>query len=116
MRQFESGLKGESLAEMYLCRNGMKCIARRYRAVDGEIDLIMEDDDVLVFVEVKTRPTAGAGNGLIAVTPSKQRRMTHAALAYLAKREYMDRLIRFDVVEITRDGILHIPNAFSAVM
>lgn len=116
MKQFETGIRGEYLAETYLCRKGMQCIARRFRAADGELDLIMEDGDVLVFVEVKNRPRAVAGSGLLAVTPAKQRRMTHAALSFLSQREYLERQIRFDVVEITRDGILHIPNAFSAVM
>ena len=38
--------------------------------------------------------------------------MTHAALAFLLERECMERAVRFDVIEITKDGILHIPNAF----
>ena len=115
MRQFESGLKGEALAEAYLIQRGMTTIARRYRAQDGEIDLIMQDADAVVFVEVKARPSARAGMGLMAVTPSKQRRMSHAAFAYLAEHAWLDRAARFDVVEITRDGVLHIPNAFMAV-
>lgn len=112
MKQYESGLNGEALAENYLCEQGMVVLVRRYRAMDGEIDLIMLDGEVIVFVEVKSRPGSQAGTGLMAVTPDKQRRMTHAALAYLMEREWMERLVRFDVVEVTRDGILHIPNAF----
>lgn len=114
MKQYESGLHGEAMAEQYLCQQGMKVIARRYRAADGEIDLIMEAENVLVFVEVKARPTARAGMGLMSVTAAKQRRMTHAAMHFLVEREYMGHPVRFDVVEITRDGILHIPNAFMA--
>lgn len=115
MKQFESGVNGEARAEAYLCRQGMTVIGRRYRGEDGEIDLIMQDGDVIVFVEVKARPSARAGTGLLAVTPAKQRRMTHAALAFLLEREWMERQVRFDVVEITGDGLLHIPNAFMAV-
>lgn len=114
MKQYESGLSGEALAEDYLCRKGMSLICHRYRGADGEIDLIMQDGDTIVFVEVKARPQARAGFGLMAVTPAKQRRMTHAAMSFLLEREWMDHLVRFDVVEITRDGILHIPNAFMA--
>lgn len=116
MRQYESGLTGEARAEEYLCRQGMTILARRFRGNDGEIDLIMQDDEVLVFVEVKSRPTARAGTGLRAVTPAKQRRMTHAALTFLTERGLLDRQVRFDVVELTHDGILHIPNAFMAMM
>ncbi len=114
MRQFESGLNGEARAEAYLLQQGMTAIARRYRGEDGEIDLIMQDGEYVVFVEVKARPSARAGMGLMAVTPVKQRRMTHAAMAFLAQREWLELPVRFDVVEITRDGVLHIPNAFMA--
>lgn len=113
MKQYEKGLSGEEQAEEFLCRQGMLCVARRYRAQDGEIDLIMLDGDMVVMVEVKYRPGACKGAGLAAVTPAKQRRMLHAAQQFLLEREWMNRMVRFDVVEITRDGILHIPHAFT---
>lgn len=112
MNQYATGLNGEQQAENYLCSLGMLCLARRYRAQDGEIDLIMQDGETIVLVEVKFRPGARRGSGLMAVTPAKQRRMLHAAQDFLAQREWTDRLVRFDVVEITADGILHVPNAF----
>lgn len=112
MKQYDSGIQGEQLAEDWLVQQGLKPIARRYRGQDGEIDLIMLDGDITVFVEVKFRPNARQGDGLLAVTPAKQRRMTHAALAFLLEREWMERPVRFDVIEITKDGVLHIPNAF----
>lgn len=114
MSRYESGLTGENQAEAYLAAKGMTVAARRYRAEDGELDLVMLDGETVVFVEVKARPGARAGEGLRAVTPAKQRRMTHAALHFLMKREWMDRPVRFDVVEISRAGILHVPNAFMA--
>lgn len=114
MTQHRTGLRGEAQAEAYLCQRGMIVLARRYRAQDGEIDLVMQDGEMIVFVEVKARPTARAGMGLMAVTPAKQRRMTHAALAFLVEREWMDRPVRFDVVEITAQGMYHLPNAFPA--
>lgn len=114
MKQYESGLSGEAVAERYLCQKGMQVVMRRYRGADGEIDLIMVDGDTVVFVEVKARPKGQAGSGLMAVTPAKQRRMSHAAMCFLLEREWMERPVRFDVVEITRAGILHIPNAFMA--
>lgn len=115
MRQYNSGILGEKLAEDWLVQQGMKLVAHRYRGQDGEIDLIMLEGDIVVFVEVKYRPSAAQGDGLMAVTPSKQRRMIHAALAFLMEREWMERQVRFDVVEITKDGILHIPNAFAVM-
>lgn len=109
----EKGLQGERQAEGYLTEVcGMTCLNRRYRSQDGEIDLIMRDGEVLVFVEVKFRPGGRAGDGLLAVTSDKRRRMIHAALGYLAEMGDMARPVRFDVVEITQDGLRHLPNAF----
>ena len=112
MKQYDKGLSGEQQAENYLSGRGMLCLERRYRGQDGEIDLIMRDSETIVMVEVKYRPEGRAGAGLVAVTPAKQRRMLHAAQSFLLEREWMNVPVRFDVVEITADGILHIPNAF----
>lgn len=115
MKSHDAGLRGEERAEAYLQKKGMKVLARRYRAQDGEIDLIMEDGGTIVFVEVKARPKGLPGDGLRAVTPAKQRRMTHAAQDFLVAHELLERPVRFDVLEITAGGILHVPNAFMAV-
>lgn len=115
MNQYETGLSGEQMAERWLCGHGMRCEARRFRAADGEIDLVMLDGDTVVFVEVKSRPNKPAGMGLMAVTPAKRRRMTHAAAVFLMKRDWTERPARFDVIEISADGILHVPNAFAAM-
>lgn len=115
MRQYESGLEGERQAERFLTeRCGMTCLARRYRAEGGELDLVMADEKTVVFVEVKARPGGRAGEGLLAITPGKRQRLLRAARAYLLEMGGMDRPVRFDVVEITRDGLRHIPNAFGA--
>ena len=102
------------MAEDYLCRQGMVILARRYRAGDGEIDLILQDGECIVFAEVKYRPHGNAGSGLNAITSAKKRRMLNAALHYIVDNGLNDHAARFDAVEITRDGILHIPNAFSS--
>ncbi|MBQ8202388.1 MAG: YraN family protein [Clostridia bacterium] len=115
MKQYGAGLQGERQAEEYLCSKGMTVVERRYRGQDGEVDLIMQDGDVVVFVEVKARPHGRSGDGLLAVTYAKQRRLTHAALAFLVEREWTNRPVRFDVVEITAQGLLHVPNAFMAI-
>lgn len=110
--RYIAGLAGEEAAEQYLLAQGLQLLARRYRAGTGELDLVMQEEETLVFVEVKYRPHAGRGFGLQAVTPAKQRRMASAAAAYLMEHHAFGRSIRFDVVEITGQGILHIPNAF----
>ena len=116
MKRYDAGIQGEQDAEEALTRPGMTVRTRRYRAEDGEIDLVMQDGETIVFVEVKARPQSRAGQGMLAVTPAKQRRICHAAMHYLLENDCMDVPARFDVVEITRDGLIHVKNAFMASM
>ena len=83
MKRYDAGIQGEQEAENALTRQGMTLRTRRYRAEDGEIDLVMQDGETIVFVEVKARPQSRAGQGMLAVTPAKQRRICHAAMHYL---------------------------------
>jgi putative endonuclease len=90
---------GESAAEALLRRAGLTVLARRHRERCGEIDLIALDGTVVVFVEVKTR-SAADGRPAEAVTPRKQRRIAQVALIWLARRGWLERDCRFDVVEV----------------
>ncbi len=113
MSRYETGLTGEAQAERYLTETrGMRCLARRYRAEAGEIDLVMDDHGTVTLVEVKARPRGMAGDGLMAVTRDKQRRIKSAALHYLVTYGLTEAPVRFDVVEITGFGLRHVPNAF----
>lgn len=112
---YAKGMLGEARACEYLQQRGMVLLEKRYRSPFGEIDLVMREGEWLVFVEVKTRQKAGQGRGLEAITPAKQRRLVQTALCYLAEHP-ADCPIRFDALEITPDGILHLPNAFEAGM
>ena len=110
---YETGLRGEEMAERYLEEKGMRCLERRHREKTGEIDLIMEDGLTLVIVEVKARfSISKAGDGLRAVSAGKQRRIARTAMLYLMRHGWTQRMIRFDVIEINQDEILHVPNAF----
>ncbi len=110
---YETGLWGEDAAETYLTKErGMICLERRYRTKAGEIDLILLDGETVVFTEVKTRETGDPGNGLSAVNIRKQKRIVNAALLFLMRKKWMERPVRFDVVEICRGEILYVPNAF----
>ena len=110
---YETGILGEEAAADYLRETcGMILVERRFRTRCGEIDLILMDGDTVVFAEVKTRKTSGHGSGLAAVDLKKKKRILNAALVYLAKMKWTDRIVRFDVVEICRDGVLHVPDAF----
>ena len=110
---YAKGVMGENAACHYLMTKGMKAVDRRWRSPYGEIDLVMLDGDVLVFVEVKARETTGRVQAQFAVTPAKQRRMMETVRFYLGEHpEHVARMMRFDVVTVAVDGILHVPNAF----
>ena len=110
---YETGILGEEIAEEYLRGIGMRTLERRRREKAGEIDLIMEEGETIVFTEVKTRFSAPeAGDGLRAVTPAKQRKIAKSATAYLQRHGWLSRPVRFDVIEISREGVTHIPDAF----
>ena len=107
----ETGLLGELRAAMYLKRQGMRIVARRYRAAHGEIDIIARDGGALVFVEVKNRPKGQLDAGLQAVNGEKRRHLRQAARQYLNNHPAQGP-VRFDVIEITAAGLRHIKNAF----
>ncbi|MBC7838630.1 MAG: YraN family protein [Nitrospiraceae bacterium] len=111
------GQAGESAAEEYLRRKGYRIVARNLRSPLGELDLVAEDGQVLVFVEVKARRTDAFGGAIHAVHHRKQEKLIQLAAQYLARRHIKDRLCRFDVVllqgsDATVPQIEHIQNAF----
>lgn len=111
------GQEGESAAEQYLRHKGYRIVARNLRSSVGELDLVAEDGQVLVFVEVKARRTGAFGGAIYAVHQRKQEKLIQLAALYLARHHIKDRLCRFDVVllQAVGDGpaqIEHIQNAF----
>lgn len=97
------GDRAERLACAYLERRGLVLLERNYRLRLGEIDLIMTDQDLLVFVEVKYRSSSGFGSALEQVTPAKQRRIKMVAAAYLQRFSELP-CVRFDVVGVSPAG------------
>jgi putative endonuclease len=110
------GKAGEDLAARFLEQNGLKIIERNYRFERGEIDLIAEEGDELVFVEVKARSSAVFGAPEDAVTEEKQEQVHTVADGYLFEHDIDDRACRFDVVAIEfkkgKTEIRHIRDAF----
>ena len=98
------GAHAEDLACDFLLGKGLRLVARNYRCRRGEIDLIMQDRDNLVFVEVRYRRQSRYGSGLESVTQSKQRRIVHCAAHYLhCHPQSAQRAARFDVVALRPD-------------
>ena len=97
---WELGRAGEDLAADALMRDGYLIITRNFRCRYGEIDLVAEHGDDLVFVEVKTRRSVTFGLPEEAITRSKQRKLIQCAASYLDLYEYSERSWRIDVVAI----------------
>ena len=91
---------GESFAVKHLKACGCEILARNYRALRGEIDIIVRDGKFTVFVEVKTRRSLRFGLPQEAVTIQKQRQISKVALAYLQAQNLLDAPCRFDVIAI----------------
>lgn len=96
-----SGQHWEKVAESFLHSNGLKLVQRNFSSRFGEIDLIMEDEKILVFIEVKYRANSQHGSGSEAVTPYKQNRISRTAGWFLAKHPHKaEKNCRFDVISI----------------
>lgn len=91
---------GEEKAQRYLSDRGYQLLARNWRTREGEIDLVMEQDLTIVFIEVKTRNTDRFGSPEESITPGKQKRLRKTCLAYLQENHYENRDWRIDVVAI----------------
>ncbi len=98
------GRLGEDMAAAYLQRRGYHILARNVHTPHGEIDLIARKDEVIVFVEVKTRTSLKFGCPEDAVTSRKQAHLLAAAEAYLAQHPENGETWQFDVIAIQRFG------------
>lgn len=111
------GDAAEDEALQYLQAQGLRLVMRNYRTPGrggGEIDLIMQDQDTtLVFVEVRKRKSTRHGGAAASVGRVKQRRIVFAAQFYLLKLRTLPPC-RFDVVEVTPDGLTWLKAAFDA--
>jgi putative endonuclease len=100
LKKKELGAKGEEIAVRYLKSRGYRIVERNYRNRLGEIDIIAEHGDDLVFIEVKTRSDILFGSPFESVTKQKQKQLSKVALQYISKKNCHNRPSRFDVVGI----------------
>ncbi len=109
------GNMGEKIAAKYLEERGYNISGRNYHSRYGEIDIIAEKGEYIVFVEVKARSQNFAGLAREAVDLRKQKKIIKTALMYLSQSEKKAQP-RFDVVEVNQIGreysVNHIENAF----
>lgn len=108
----ELGALGEKQAREYLVKNKYKILTSNYSNKLGEIDIIAFKDGVTIFVEVKTRENTKYGLPREAVTTYKQNKIRQVALEYIVHNNLVDKPVRFDVIEILKNELTHIKNAF----
>lgn len=107
------GQMGEDEALRYLQQQGLALIERNFRCKGGEIDLVMQDGDTLVFVEVRKRADKNHGGAAASVTPEKQKRLIDAAHIFL-QRYKMPPACRFDVIAIDATEMNWLKNAIES--
>ena len=89
------------LARTHLEARGLSLIAANFASRFGEIDLVMCDKNVVVFVEVRFRKTASFGAAVATVDRRKQKKLILAAQWFLQQKRWSNRAARFDVVGIS---------------
>jgi len=97
----QRGDHAEQQALQHLQSFGLELIEQNFHSRGGEIDLIMSDQECLIFVEVRYRKTDKYGSAAESVNSQKQSRIIHAAQVYLQKHTTSYRNYRFDVVAIS---------------
>ncbi len=99
MNKRKFGQSIEKLAEDYLKTQGLKPLDNNYADKEGEIDLIMQDQQTIVFVEVRFRKTMAYGGALASISLEKQKRIIKTAKRYLLKKKLYDKVFcRFDII------------------
>ena len=109
-----AGAQAEQFAADYLQRHGLRLIAKNYRSRFGEIDLILFDGNVLVFVEVRLRRNADFGGAAASIDARKQAKLITTAQQYLTTLPTVPPC-RFDAILLDGSGHIEwLKNAFSA--
>lgn len=110
-KAYQLGHDAEAKAADYLRGLGWAIVAQRYKTKYGEIDLIARQDDLILIIEVKARPTIEAA--MEAVSRTAMRRIESASDIWLAEQpDYAMLSMRYDLIAVLRDGSLSHVEAF----
>ncbi len=111
----ERGAWAEQQAAHYLEQQGLIVNTRNYLCKSGEIDLVMNDGELLVFIEVRQRNSQYYGSAIETVDRRKQRKLIRAARHYLQKFGLTERVAcRFDVIGVETSSETAVPHTQSA--
>jgi putative endonuclease len=113
------GDRAEDYALKFLTQKGLRLLERNYECKLGEIDLIMQDNEHIIFVEVRCRTRSRFGSAADSVTPTKIKKLIRTATIYLQAKKWLHKYpSRFDIVAIdfskTEKETHWIKNAFTA--
>jgi len=103
---FHNGMAAEAIAARAYETRGGKLLAQRWKVAEGEIDLIIELDGTIVFVEVKARKTLELA--MAALLPAQQARLVACAEQYLARHASLNTPCRFDLAALDRTGRIEV--------
>ncbi len=111
----ETGQRGEEIAALYFTEQGYTILARNWRCPTGELDIVMEKGNTLIFVEVRTRSGKKYGTPEESITPAKQARLINLAETWLQETQTPHQSWRIDVAAVRLGSglpqINHIENA-----
>lgn len=114
-RRQQTGRRGEEIAAAYFTRHGFHLLDRNWRCAIGELDIVMEQGDTLIFVEVRTRRGQRYGPAEESITPGKQARLIELAHSYIQQMQPPHPHWRIDIAAVQLDQrpprINHIENA-----
>ena len=99
----KQGEDAEAACSRYLKSQGLKLLSTNFSCRLGEIDIIMLDNNMLVFVEVRFRKNNNFGDGLESITAAKQRKLRRTAELYLQQNSQYENA-RFDVVSMSKNA------------
>lgn len=109
------GKKGEELASKFLVKLGYRIVERNYRYKKSEIDIICTGEELLIFVEVKTRSSRDFGEPESFVSKNQQSAIIRASEEYVLQTQW-EGDIRFDIIAIIQSAkeqeIMHFKDAF----
>ena len=103
MKRKELGAIGEKLARDFLKKKGYKIRETNFRCREGEIDIIAQKKGYLVFVEVRTKTSAGFGSPEESVTFAKKEKLIASAFSYLNSHKDLPEFWRIDFVAVELD-------------
>lgn len=103
MKRRDTGILGEKLAQDFLRRRSYLILETNYRCAEGEIDIIANHGEFLVFIEVRTKKSLQQGSPEESITPAKMEKLRTVAARYLQTHSDLPPSWRIDVVAIELD-------------